>query len=379
MQEKGASPTSPDASPIVNPELVGRSDHADKSAGRVLEMMRLIYGNWQTCVTYVFAELGVADLLSSESQSVGRLARATETDPQAMSRFLRCAAALGFVRTATRSDSLEDHHYELTDFGELLSSDHPMSQRAAARLNGAPYRYEPWGKLVEVLRTGSGKGVSPAADDGSVGYLSDKPELLAVFNRAMTNLAVGQNEAMAHSFDFSGFDHVVDIGGGEGGFLGAILQANPGLEGTLLDVDTYENPALPHSVGSRLRRISGDFFVSVPASGDLYLMKNVLHNWPEEQVLRLLTSVKTAMRSRDESARDPRDKRLLVIEHLISDDDSQGVAKWLDLNAMVLVDGAERTLEEYRSIGLKAGFRLIGSTATPAGRYILEFALATQD
>jgi hypothetical protein len=332
--------------------------------------------NWQTCVTFVFAELGIADLLHGQARPLEDLARATGTDRSALGRFLRCAAALGFVTCTARSDEGEAMAYALTAFGALLRSDHPMSQRAAARLNGAPYRYQPWGHLLQILRSGSAVGFSPSAERGTLAYLADKPELLEVFHRAMTDLSAGQNRAIARAYDFRAFTHVVDLGGGEGSFLDAVLEAHPHLRGTLFDL-----PDAPASEGAaaghpRRRRCGGDFFVSVPATGDVYTMKNVVHNWPEPKVLQLLSTVREAMRCTASTPSPPEHKRLLIIEHLVTDDDQPNVAKWLDLNFMVLVDGRERRLHEYRALGAQAGFELLRTLPTPAGRHLMEFALA---
>jgi len=320
-------------------------------------MFKLIYGNWQTCATYTFAELGLADLLHQGPRTVEQLAGETGTDAQALKRFLRCAATLGLVR----SERSENGAYALTPFGALLRSDHPFSHRAAARLNGAPYRYQPWGHLIDVLRTGSGAGISPTYESGSLDYLADKPELREVFHRAMTDLSAAENEPVARAYDFTGTAHVVDIGGGEGTFLRAVLKANPHLQGTLFDLE----PAPGDDLGGRMHRRAGDFFVDVPPEGDVYMMKNVVHNWPEDKALRLLRNVRAAMTP---------EKRLLVIEHLIPEGDDFSVAKWLDLNFMVLVGGAERTLDEYRGLARQAGFDLARALPTPAGRHILELA-----
>lgn len=371
------------AGEAVNPEEMTRRADGGSAREHVLRMFKLIYGNWQTCVTYAFAELAIADLLHPEPRTTTQLAEATGTEPRALRRFLRCAATIGLIATVPEEGVsgegvAADPTYTLTPFGALLRSDHPMSQRAAARLNGAPYRYQPWGQLIEVLRTGSAEGVSPSAETGTLDYLADKPDLLEVFHRAMTDLSAGQNEPVARAYDFSPFEHVIDVGGGEGSFLEAVLAAHPHLRGTLFDLpgDHGETDDGDTHDGARgWQRRSGDFFTAVPADGDVYTMKNVIHNWPESKALALLESVRRAMESTAESPCPPSEKRLLVIEHLISEDDEFSVAKWLDLNFMVLVDGAERTLGEYRELAGKAGFELLRALPTAAGRHVIELAL----
>jgi len=329
----------------------------------------LIYGNWNTCVTCAFAELNLADLLATGDRSAGELAQATATNPDALTRFLRCAAGLELVEWRPTT-----HTYRLTALGELLTTDHPASQRAAAQLNGADYRYQPWGRLVEVLRQGSSRAISPTAEHGSLAYLATRPPQMAVFHRAMTDLSTTDNAVLAAAYDFDRFTHVIDIGCGEGGLLRHILAAHPAVIGTLFDLETALPPLSPADAtafGVRLRRQPGDFFQAIPAGADLYLMKNVIHNWPEARALQLLRNVYTALTT--DPARTSH-RRLLIIEYLL--DDGPSIAAWLDLNFLVLVDGRERTLAEYRTLGAQVGLMLTQALPTATGRHILEFAAA---
>ena len=325
-----------------------------------------IYGNWQTSITYAFAELGIADQLQESPRTVEQLARQTKTQPPALRRFMRCAAHLGFIR-----EDGQPGNYALTGFGRFLCSDHPYSQRAAARLNGALYRYQPWGHLVKILREGNGEHFSPTFENGSLDYLADKPELLGVFHQAMTDLSVDENSAIAQAYDFSRFQHVIDIGCGQGTFLHAVLKANPHLRGTLFDLESTTDSELLQDtdLAPRLQRLNGDFFTAVPDHGDLYVLKNVIHNWPEAQALQLLRTVRTAMGS----APSPH-KRLLIIEHLIPEGDAFSVAAWLDVNFMILVNGAERDREGYHTLALQTGFTITQVIPTASGRSILELA-----
>lgn len=337
----------------------------------VREMRRLIYGNWQTCVTYAFAELGLADVLGDAPKSVAELAQATGTNAEALIRFLRCCGQIGFVRIETESGK-----FFLTPFGKLLGSEHPMTQRDAARLNGADYRYQPWGHLVEILKAGSCEGYSPTVASGSLEYLADKPEQLGVFQRAMTNLSVTEDEAIAGAFDFSQFRHLVDIGCGHGTFIYAALQANPGLRGTMFDLREVfaQLGEPPAAYADRLSRIAGDFFKAVPDHGDVYTLKNIVHNWPEHKVLQILAKVREAMCAGGDAAR----KRLLIVEYLIPEGNEESVVKWIDLNFLVLVDGADRTRSQYGALAARAGFEIRQLIPTTTGRHIIELSVAPQ-
>lgn len=341
--------------------------NSDELNSQLRQMRGLIYGNWNTCITSAFAELNLADLLAGGERTVDALAHATGTDADALQRFLRCAAGLGLVAWQRKTQT-----YRLAPLGELLTSDHPHSQRAAAQLNGADYRYQPWGRLVEILRQGSSRGISPTAEQGSLAYLADHPAQLAVFHRAMTDLSTTDNAALARAYDFSRCTHVIDVGGGEGTLLKSILRAHPAVTGTLFDLATTlptMTDADMSDFAGRLHLHAGDFFQSVPAGADCYVLKNVIHNWPEDRALRLLENVRAALLTAPHGMA----KRLLIIEYLL--DDGPSVAAWLDLNFLVLVDGRERTLEEYRDLGARAGLTLLQAIPTPIGRHIMEFTV----
>lgn len=337
----------------------------------VQRMRSLIYGNWQTCVTCAFAELGIADLLDGTAMSVADIADRTGTHSESLYRFLRCCVQLQFVRVDT-----DTRTFALTSFGALLRSDHPFGQRDAARLNGASFRYEPWGRLVDVLRAGSGADFSDTHGEGSLDFLKDKPELLEVFQRAMSNLSATEDESIARAYEFGSFRHVVDVGGGHGNFVKAILRNHPGLRGTLFDLkaslDSIEDAAC--STDERLDQVAGDFFVSVPAEGDVYTLKNVLHNWPEDRVEQIMRTVRDAVRADGDVTR----KRVLVIEHLMVEDgeDVQSVAPWMDLNFFILVGGRDRTRREYEKLFARVGFSVARLLPTTTGRTIIELVVA---
>ncbi|MEO0509797.1 MAG: methyltransferase [Verrucomicrobiota bacterium] len=349
-------------------------------ASLIPQVHKLIYGNWATSVTYTFAELGIADCFNGERRFVDYLAEQTGTATEMLERFLRCAANLDLIETD------HDDGYVLSPLGDLLRSDHPQSQRAAARLNGAPYRYHPWGQLTDILKQGPSSKYADTAASGTLDYLADKPELKAVFHQAMTDLSVRDDQVLSKSFPFDQFKHIIDVGGGHGSFLTAILESAGNSKGTLFDrKDTFEQlrssdtaykPVQALETSGKLRLIGGDFFDSVPTDGDLYIIKNTIHNWPQHQTKKLLKSLSEAMRHNQTSESANADKRLLIIEYLVADEAGSEMANWLDLNFMILVNGKSRTQKEYTDIAADAGLELAGVHPTKIGRKILEFKLA---
>jgi hypothetical protein len=328
-----------------------------------------IYGNWQTCITYAFAELDVAEWLERGMKSLESLAEAVKVEPNTLFRFLRCCAQLNFIEIEAETKTIS-----LTGLGRYLLKDHPQSQRDAALLNGVFFRYEPWGKIVDVLRSGGGEGFSETYRNGSLHFLKDKPALLEMFQRAMTNLSVTENEQIAKAYDFSRFSHIIDVGGGQGTFLLAVLDANRAMRGTLFDLEeSLATVILPE--GNDRKRIcltQGDFFDSIPSDGDVYTMKNVLHNWPPEKVKMIMKNLYLAIKNSE----CPEQKRVLVIEHVMNDEcGTESITPWMDMNFFILVGGQDRTLNEYSQLFSDCGFSILNVISTKTGRSIIELSI----
>ena len=336
---------------------------------------KLIYGNWATQITYVFAELGIADVLSRRAKNIDQLAEALNVNGGYLKRYLRCAANLGFLSHNTQTGL-----YHLSNRGKLLGSEHPESKREEARLNGADYRYQPWGSLLEILKYGMIENFSPTYNKGASVYLKDKPIQLETFHKAMAAISRKENTNIFKDYDFSRFSRVLDIGSGEGGFIKAILDNEPHLHGCMFDLSGFDLPETfdmdkEDKYKGRLIQKQGDFFDEIPDYADLYTMKNILHNWPEDRAIKILENTRDAMLSQKGNKTHPIQKRLLIIENLLTETNDYNVANWMDLNFMILLDGAERTLKEYECLADKCGFSLKNSIKTTSGRHILEFSL----
>lgn len=329
-----------------------------------------IYGNWATQVTYIFAELGIADELFSGSKNIEQLADAFNVNKGYLKRFLRCAANLGFLSYDRATGG-----YHLSNRGKLLSSVHPDSKREEARLNGAEYRYQPWGNLLKILKYGMIEDFSPTYNKGASVYLKDRPTELNTFHKAMTSVSRKENFNIVKDYDFSRFSHVLDIGSGEGGFIKAILDKEPHMYGCMFDLPEAFDMDNESKYKGRLIKKQGDFFEGIPEDADLYTMKNIIHNWPENKAIKLFENIRAAMLSKKGIGTHPAKKRLLIIEYLLTETNDYNVANWMDLNFMVLLDGRERTLEEYEHLAGKSGFSLENSIKTTSGRHILEFSL----
>jgi C-methyltransferase len=335
-----------------------------------LQIAHFIYGNWISQVTYVFAELGLADAFVNGPQTLEQLAEFGGVKAPILKRVLRGTFELTFL-----TFDVDTQRYHLTEMGAMLGTNHPFSMREEARLNGADYRYQPWGNLINILRNGIKDEYSPTVKNGSLDYLKDKPELLSTFHKTLHQKSKIENKAIVKDYDFGQFTKVMDIGGGLGTFIMSILDQNPELEGYLFELEATLDFELPEKYKNRLHKTPGDFFVDIPGLADAYTMKNVIHNWPEEKVIMILKSACEAMKKTDGIGTEPSKKRLLIVENLLAEDDTPKLATWMDLNFMVIIDGAEHTLEEYRMIGRKAGLELAEVTETSSGRHVLAFAI----
>lgn len=192
-------------------------------------LMQMISGTWVTQAIYVAAKLGIADLLKDGAKSIEELAQSTAVDARSLYRVLRALSSTGIFA------ELENSHFELTPMAEYLQTDVPGSMRALAIMfGGENWRWQAWGEILHSVKTGK-----PAFDQvfgmPVFPYLSQNPEAAAVFNQAMTSFTAKDIEAIASGYDFSAIATLVDVGGGHGSLLAAILKANPTLKGIVYD------------------------------------------------------------------------------------------------------------------------------------------------
>ncbi len=306
---------------------------------------------------HVAARLAIADLLSDGSKSAEELARATETHAPSLRRLLEALATLGIFREDT------DGKFRNTALSETLRTNHPEGIRPSAIFLGAPFLWRPWGELYEAVATGK-----PAFDQvygkSFFDYLAEHPDEAEIFNRAMSASATTIS-ALVGAYDFSQFEQIVDVGGGQGALLEAILSSNPEVHGVLYDLPAVVAGATRlrnRDVVARCKIIGGDFFTAVPEGGDAYVLKGIIHGWSDEEALKILKNCRHAIRQNG---------KLLLIELVLeptsNEPDSSGLS---DLMMMVLVTGRERTESQFRAILQKAGFSLIRVIPTPASSII---------
>lgn len=315
------------------------------------QLLLLTNGGRVAQIVYALAELGVADAVAGGAGTVGEIAAHTGTDAEALRRILRCAATVGVF--ALRPDG----RIEMTDMAEALRSDVPQSQRDMILFNGDPICSRPYGEIVTALRTGRPvfEGIFGA---GFFTYLRQEPEKGELFDRAMSGMSARSTELLLGACDFGRFGSVVDVGGGRGHFLTRLLTRHPHVHGVLLDQAQVVAGVEQAGFGKRLAVVAGDFFEVVPGAHDAYVLKAVLHDWDDEDAVRILRVVRTAIGDRTEA-------RLVVLEHVLSPGDRWDQGKFLDIDMMLRFGGRERDRAEWEAVLAEGGFAL--TTEPPAG------------
>jgi len=319
------------------------------------DLLGLINGFQITQAIRVASTLRVADHLSGRARSAGELAALTESHPDSLYRLLRALAAVGVFRED------EDRKFALTPMGDCLRTDSATPLEAWAEVVGSPYFWQAWGHLLHSVQTGENAFQDLNGKDVWQ-FRAQHPEYGATFDRAMTQLSRGSAEAAIRAYDFSVFRHIVDVGGGQGLMLAAILHAHPHLRGTLFDqphvVAGAKAVLTERGIIDRCRIVGGSFFEMVPEGADAYLMRVVIHDWEDDEAIAIL---KVCRRAMGETA------KLLLIERLVAPPNEMPATKFSDLNMLVSPGGRERTREEFSDLFARSGFELTG--VAPAGTH----------
>ena len=311
-----------------------------------IELMRLINGNQVSQALHAAATLGVADHLKDGPKPYDAVAQACGAHPLSLYRLLRALAAVGVFH---ESDNKE---FSLTDLGICLTSDGPGSTRNYARWIGQRGQWGSWGNLLQSIKSGESALAFTYGTDAWT-YRMQHPAEQAVFDSAMTGNSRTEAQAVLEAYDFCRFGCMVDIGGGQGLLRKTILLACPGSRGILFDqpqvIASADQALRSPELGERCQLVAGNFLDSVPAGGDLYLMKVILHDWDDRTSIEILRTCRRAMSVT---------ATLLVIERVIGPPNEMPEGKFSDLNMMVQYAAMERTRQEFDDLLRNGGFRL---------------------
>lgn len=326
-----------------------------------MTLLQIASSYWVSKAICTVAKLGIADLLASGPKTSEELAKSTSVHALSLYRLLRAVASVGVFA------SREDGRFELTPLAECLRTGVPGSVRELVIMLGEEWKWRSWGELLYSIKTGE-----PSFDHifgmELFPYLAQNLEVGELFNRAMANFTNQQAIAVVSAYDFSQVTKIVDVAGGNGTLLAAILKANPKISGVLFDLPSVVEAAKKNleaaGVADRCETVAGSFFESVPQLGDAYLIKQAIHNWDDERATAILKNIHSAMTDSG---------RLLVIEMVIPPDNGKFLGTLLDLDMLVTTSGGrERTELEFRSLFDAAGFKLTNITPTPSLLSIIE-------
>jgi len=330
-----------------------------KSNSQPPALFRMASGYWLSQAIYVAAKLGLADLLKDGPKPSGELAAATGADEQALFRLMRALSSTGILV------HLQNDCFALSRLGENLQSDVPGSMRAIVITLGEIH-YQAWGNLLHSVRSGS-PAFNSVFGMGLFEYLQRDAEAADAFNKGMTDVSSMLAYAVMMAYDFSGISSIVDVGGGHGTFLQRILGLNPDIIGTIFDLEPAITKAKQRlngeRFGGRCSAVAGDFFDSVPEGADAYILCSVIHDWHDDRSIKILRNCRKAM---------AKNGRLLLVEMVVPDGDTNCYSKLLDLNMLVMTEGRERTRAEFSTLLDAAGYKLTRIVPTLAPQSVIE-------
>lgn len=331
-----------------------------------MQLMQMISGGWITQILGAAAELRVPDHLAAGRTTATAIADAAGASPEGMRRLLRAMGAIGLVTETPGAEPT----YGLTPLTELLRGDVPGSMRDMARMMALPAHWNSWGLLADAIRTNEGVFAKAMKATDVFTYLHGDPREAEAFNGAMTGLSAMAGQAVAGAYDWSRFGTIVDVGGGHGALLAAILGTAPAARGVLFDLpavlDSRPADGPFAALGDRAEAVGGDFFEAVPP-GDAYVMKHILHDWSDALAIKILKAIRAAIGAGGPAA------KLLVVEMVVPEAPGPDMSKLMDLNMLVMTPGGkERTAAEWTALFEAGGFRLGRILPTPSNYAILE-------
>jgi hypothetical protein len=320
-----------------------------------------------TAVIHVAAKLGIADLLAEGPKTPDELAERTGAHLRSLRRLLRSLIAIGICRPTG------DGKFERTVIGAHLAGDADPSLKAWALFEGE-WLWRSWGGLLDSIRTGK-TATELAGFDDRFAVLARTPEAAKTFNDAMVAMTNTVAPAVAGAYDFSAIGGLIDVGGGYGQLMIAILKAYPSLRGTVFDLphcaDGANERITSAGLGDRCDFVGGSFFESVPVGAGALILKSIIHDWDDGRSVKILGNCRKALTN---------GRKLLLVERVMPEEIEAGAdgcsITMSDLNMLRGPGGCERTESEYAALLRQGGFRL--ARILPAGRFSIIDAVAVE-
>ena len=321
------------------------------------KIARMIVSKWLERPLLLCCKLGIPDLIAADEISIEQISSQTDTHQGSLYRLMRALASEGiFEETGNKV-------FKNTELSNLLKSS-ALGQMAV--FMGSGWHNKAWDQLEHSIRTGE-TAFNHVYGEPLFDWLEKNPIASAVFNNAMTGGASFKRKVIADSYDFSGIETIVDVGGGHGALLVSILEKHPELKGIVFDlpeVTKGANEIIESSgLSDRIEVISGNFFKEVPA-GDCHIMSHIIHDWDDESCITILKNCRKTQKENGKS---------LVCECVVPEGNTPAMAKLMDLEMLVVTPGGrERTEKEFRTLFEKSGYELGKIVDTPAEMKIIE-------
>ena len=332
------------------------ADQDPQIANPLATIMQIGAGLWASRALWAACRLRLADAVGEQPTGADDIADQLGLDPDMVGRLMKALAAAGIF--ACNAEGLFSH----SALSRVLRSEHPNSMRPFVESVFGDEHYAAWGALDETVRTGT------TAFESHYGmpvfaWFGQHSEAALLFSEAMTSTTRVMEAGLLGAHHLPDFELAVDIGGSRGTLLSGLLGQQPQARGILYDLPEIVEAARPTLVGSRIEAVAGDFFESVPAGGDLYLLKLILHDWTDAQCVTILHNIRSAIRPGG---------RVAIIENVLPETVRPHPGYLMDLNMMVMTGGRERTASEFAALLEQTGFRQESVTDTPAFLSIVE-------
>jgi hypothetical protein len=320
-------------------------------------MFRLMTGHIISGAVQAVARLDIAGRVAAAPQTTAALARDCDVDEDSLYRVLRTLASVGVF------EEVSPRTFGLTPAGQALGS---PAMRAMALWITSPVNMRVHAELMHSLQTGS-PAVEKVFGVGAFEFFEKNPDVSAIFNDAMTGISATVVPAVLEAYDFGGIRVLVDVAGGHGGILTAVLQAHPSMRGVLFDLEHVIAGARERiaalGLSERCVTVAGDFFQAVPGGGDAYIMKHIIHDWDDQRAVEILRNVRAVL---------PANGRILLVETVLSPGNEPSLGKIMDLEMLAMAGGRERTEDQFRAIFERAGFKLTRIVPTKSPLSVIE-------
>ena len=324
-----------------------------------MQMLQMLHGlHFSSCISCL-ATLGVPDLVEHGPKSAEELAAQVGADPQALYRLMRLTASLGVLAEGA------DGKFSETPLSAVLRSNAQPTARHFAMMGIREFHMRGWERLEYSVRTGK-TALDEVYGMSAFDYIFSHPEDMKIFNDTMTGLSMMDSPVIADAYSFDGVGSIVDVAGGHGLLLANILARNPKMRGILYEAPPVVEGAKHGPLKAYLDRctlIPGDIFQSVPAGADAYILKHIIHDWPDEVCINILRHCRKGV--------NPGGK-LLVADCVILPGNDFSIGKIMDIQMMLFPGGRERTEPQFRELFDAAGWKLTRIIPTAASESIVE-------